>query len=86
MSAPTRFATQIVGSYYKPQWLADQPALHYPTGADAHWDARVMGWLNAVRARVRQGVLCPQQQRDLCAVLDEMRKGKIVGRVVLKLA
>jgi Xaa-Pro aminopeptidase len=26
-----------------------------------------------VRARVRYGALCPEQQRDLCAILDEMR-------------
>jgi Xaa-Pro aminopeptidase len=36
-------------------------------------EARVGGWLNAVRARVRYGALCPEQQRDLCTVLDEMR-------------
>jgi Xaa-Pro aminopeptidase len=33
----------------------------------------VAGWLNQVRARVRYGALCPEQQRDLCAILDEMR-------------
>jgi Xaa-Pro aminopeptidase len=37
------------------------------------WKARVGGWLNQVRARVRYGALCPEQQRDLCGVLDEMR-------------
>ena len=26
--------------------LGDQPALYYPIGADAAWDARAMGWLN----------------------------------------
>jgi len=30
--------------------LGDQPALYYPIGADPAWDARAMGWLNAVRA------------------------------------
>ena len=29
--------------------LSDQPALHFPVGADPAWDARAMGWLNAVR-------------------------------------
>jgi Xaa-Pro aminopeptidase len=33
----------------------------------------VDGWLNSLRARVRYGALCPEQQRDLCGVLDEMR-------------
>jgi Xaa-Pro aminopeptidase len=36
-------------------------------------ETRVDGWLNAVRARVRYGALCPQAQHDLCAILDEMR-------------
>ena len=31
------------------------------------------GWLSAVRARVRYGALCPEEQRDLCGPLDEMR-------------
>lgn len=35
--------------------------------------ARVEGWLNAVRARVRYGALCPAQQSDVCTLLDEMR-------------
>ena len=35
--------------------------------------ARVEGWLAKVRARVRFGALCPQQQGDLCLLLDEMR-------------
>ena len=33
-----------------PKWFAsvsaDQPALYYAPGADAGWDARIMGWLN----------------------------------------
>jgi len=51
-------------------------------GCDAVWfafathkglETRVDGWLGSLRARVRYGTLCPQQQRDLCSVLDEMR-------------
>jgi Xaa-Pro aminopeptidase len=53
--------------------LADRPALWYPVGADAHWDARVMRWLNAVRAQARAGVTAPHQLHDLHAALDEMR-------------
>jgi Xaa-Pro aminopeptidase len=53
--------------------LADQPALYYPVGADAHWDARAMGWLNAVRARTRAGVTAPERVQDLRAIVDEMR-------------
>ena len=42
-----------------PELLADQPALFYAVGADAAWDARVTGWLNAVRAQARTGVAAP---------------------------
>jgi len=53
--------------------LADQPALYYPMGADAAWDARVMGWLNAVRAKARAGVAAPERVHDVRALVDEMR-------------
>jgi Xaa-Pro aminopeptidase len=53
--------------------LGDQPALHYPIGADADWDARAMGWLNAVRARARAGVGVPERVQDVRALIDEMR-------------
>ena len=53
--------------------LVDQPALYYPVGADAHWDARAMGWLNAVRAQARAGVGAPERVQDVRALVDEMR-------------
>ncbi|HJS38317.1 MAG TPA: aminopeptidase P N-terminal domain-containing protein [Burkholderiales bacterium] len=53
--------------------LADRPALWYPAGADPEWDARVMRWLNAVRAQARAGVTAPHRLHDLHAALDEMR-------------
>ena len=59
-----------------PQLLENQPALHFPLGADAGWDARAMGWLNAVRARGRAGVAAPQRVQDLRALLDDMRLTK----------
>jgi Xaa-Pro aminopeptidase len=43
----------------------------------------VDGWLNSVRARVRYGALCPQQQRDVCAILDEMRLVKDAHELAL---
>src|SRR5574340_1650053 len=39
--------------------LENQPALYYPVGADPHWDARAIRWLNAVRAKARAGVSAP---------------------------
>ena len=56
-----------------PRLLENQPALHYPIGADAEWDARAIRWLNAVRARTRAGVTAPERVQDVRAVLDEMR-------------
>jgi len=56
-----------------PRLLENRDAVWYPFAIHAGLEARVGGWLNQVRARVRYGALCPEQQRDLCAVLDEMR-------------
>ena len=53
--------------------LGDQPALYYPVGADAAWDARAMGWLNAVRAKSRAGIGAPERVQDVRALIDEMR-------------
>lgn len=56
-----------------PKLIADQPALLYAPGADAGWDARVMNWLNTVRAQSRSGVRAPGEIRDVRVILDEMR-------------
>jgi Xaa-Pro aminopeptidase len=56
-----------------PKLLENRDAVWYPFAIHQGLEARVGGWLNQVRARVRYGALCPEQQRDLCAVLDEMR-------------
>ena len=56
-----------------PEILANQEVLHTPVGADAAWDQRVAGWLNAVRSRVRTGVTAPDQIRDVRAAVSDMR-------------
>lgn len=56
-----------------PKLLENRDAVWFPFAIHAGLEARVAGWLNQVRTRVRYGALCPEQQRDLCAVLDEMR-------------
>jgi Xaa-Pro aminopeptidase len=56
-----------------PKLLENRDAVWYPFAIHEGLETRVAGWLNQVRARVRYGALCPEQQRDLCAVLDEMR-------------
>jgi Xaa-Pro aminopeptidase len=53
--------------------LENQPALYYPMGADAQWDARAIRWLNAVRARVRAGIAAPDRVHDVRTVIDDMR-------------
>ncbi len=56
-----------------PKLLENQQTVWYPFATHKGLETRVDGWLNSVRARVRFGVLCPAQQRDVCALLDEMR-------------
>ena len=56
-----------------PELLADQPRLAYAVGHDAAWDARVLGWLNAVRAKARTGVAAPQEIIDVRRWLDDLR-------------
>ena len=56
-----------------PRLLADQPSLYFHLGADSDWDARAVGWLNAVRAEVRNGVTAPTAIQDVRVLLDEMR-------------
>ncbi|PKO40926.1 MAG: Xaa-Pro aminopeptidase [Betaproteobacteria bacterium HGW-Betaproteobacteria-3] len=56
-----------------PKLLENRDVVWYPFAIHPGLEARVGGWLNPVRARVRYGALCPEQQRDLCGVLDEMR-------------
>jgi Xaa-Pro aminopeptidase len=56
-----------------PDCLADQPAVFYDVGADPEWDARVIGWINKVRERVRSGVAAPAEIRDVRRFLDDMR-------------
>src|SRR5689334_9493873 len=56
--------------------LADQPALHCHMGGDSAWDARVLGWVNAVRERVRTGVAAPRDIADVHVIIDEMRLRK----------
>jgi Xaa-Pro aminopeptidase len=53
--------------------LENQPALLYPVGADAEWDARAMGWLNSVRAKARAGTAAPDRVQDVRSLIDEMR-------------
>ncbi|MGF6275103.1 Xaa-Pro aminopeptidase [Massilia sp. UYP11] len=63
--------------------LADAPALYYALGHGAELDARVAGWLRAVRARGRSGVAAPQTMHHLLGMLDEMRLVKDEHEIAL---
>ncbi|MDE2415551.1 MAG: aminopeptidase P N-terminal domain-containing protein [Comamonadaceae bacterium] len=56
-----------------PRLLENRSQVWFPFATHRGLAARVEGWLNQVRARVRYGALCPAQQGDLCLLLDEMR-------------
>jgi Xaa-Pro aminopeptidase len=56
-----------------PRLLENQTTVWYPFAIHKGLETQVDGWLSSVRARVRYGALCPETQRDLCGILDEMR-------------
>ena len=56
-----------------PDLLDGRAAVWYPFATHKGLETRIGGWLASVRARARLGALCPEQQRDLCGPLDEMR-------------
>jgi len=65
--ASTELAAQM------PKLLENRNTVWYPFATHAGLEGRVDAWLQSVRARVRFGALCPEVQRDLCSLLDEMR-------------
>ena len=76
--APARLGVDAAASASEldaqmPALLDGRDAVWYPFATHKGLGARIDGWLGQVRARVRYGTLCPEQQRDLCGLLDEMR-------------
>lgn len=66
-----------------PELMGNRARLAYAVGMDAAWDARVIGWLNAVRAKTRQGITAPGEILDVRGTLDEMRLFKDVHELDL---
>ncbi|MEW6131735.1 MAG: aminopeptidase P N-terminal domain-containing protein [Pseudomonadota bacterium] len=66
-----------------PKLLENRPQLAYLIGRDLAWDNRVMGWLNAVRAKARNGVHAPSRLVDARIWLDEMRLVKDAHELAL---
>jgi Xaa-Pro aminopeptidase len=62
-----------------PKLLENKANVWYPFATHQGLEGQIEGWLTQVRARVRYGALCPEVQRDLCGVLDEMRLIKDAG-------
>ena len=56
-----------------PTLLENKSVVWFPFATHKDLSSRIETGLNAVRARVRYGALCPEQQRDVCGILDEMR-------------
>jgi Xaa-Pro aminopeptidase len=56
-----------------PGLLDGRDAVWFPFATHKGLESRVDGWLGKLRSRVRYGTLTPEQQRDACGVLDEMR-------------
>ena len=56
-----------------PLLLENCNAVWYPFATHKGLETQIDGWLSVVRSRVRTGAACPEQLRDLCGPLDEMR-------------
>ena len=56
-----------------PGLLEGRRRVHYHLGRDADFDLKLIGWLNRVRAQVRQGAQPPQEFLELGHLLDELR-------------
>ena len=56
-----------------PELMGNRERIAYAVGENPAWDARVIGWLNAVRAKTRQGIIAPGEIVDVRHALDEMR-------------
>jgi Xaa-Pro aminopeptidase len=56
-----------------PGLLDGRDAVWFPFATHKGLEGRVDVWLGNLRGKIRYGALCPEQQRDLCGPLDEMR-------------
>ena len=56
-----------------PGLLEGRSRVHYHFGRDVEFDLKLIGWLNRVRAMVRQGAQPPHEFLELGHVLDELR-------------
>jgi Xaa-Pro aminopeptidase len=64
-----------------PTLLENTSVVYYPFATHHGLDGQINHWLEAVRAKARQGITCPAEQRDLCVLLDEMRLFKDASEI-----
>ena len=56
-----------------PKLLDNRSVVWFPFATHKALETRIDGWLGSLRARIRYGAMCPDTQRDVCTLLDEMR-------------
>ena len=66
-----------------PGLLEGRSRVYYHFGRDAEFDLKLIGWLNRVRAQVRQGAQPPHEFLELGHLLDELRLFKSRDEVKL---
>ncbi len=66
-----------------PGLLEGRTRVYYHFGRDTDFDLKLIGWLNRVRAQVRQGAQPPHEFLELGHLLDEMRLFKSPGELKL---
>jgi len=77
----TAFANTELDTHL-PTLLENTAVVYFPFATHQGLDGQITHWLEAVRAKARQGITCPAEQRDLCALLDEMRLIKDASEIV----
>jgi len=66
-----------------PGLLENRDKVYYSMGRNADFDARLMGWVNEVRGKARNGVHAPGEFVDLNHILHEMRLFKSADEIRL---
>ena len=66
-----------------PVSLENTSALWYPFSTHKGLTQQIDGWLKTVQSKIRSGISAPQQLRDVCSLLDEMRLIKDPSEIAL---
>lgn len=66
-----------------PTLIDGRKRLYYPVGVDPDLDARVMGWVNRVRGKVRTGAIAPDTFITIGSLIHEQRLRKSRAELAL---